>query len=39
MVDGRHFENRYIAIMSVKNRLFLMKFGTSIKCCSNVTKN
>jgi len=28
MADGRHFENRKIAIISVKNRLILMKFGT-----------
>jgi len=28
MADGRHFENRKIAIISVKNRQILMKFGT-----------
>jgi len=28
MADGRHFENRKIAISQWKNRLILMKFGT-----------
>ena len=37
MADGRHFENRYIAISQSKKRPILMKFGTLHQILNPVT--
>ena len=37
MADGRHFKNRYIAIISVKNLPILMKFGTQHQILNPIT--
>jgi len=37
MADGRHFENCYIAIISVKNRPILMKFSTLHQILNPIT--
>ena len=37
MADGHHFENRYIAIISLKNLPILMKFGTQYQILNPIT--
>ena len=36
VADGRHFENRYIAIISVKHHRIFMKFCTHRLPCSDL---
>jgi len=37
MADGHHFENRYIAIISVKNLPISMQFGTQHQILNPIT--
>jgi len=37
MAEGHHFENRYIAIISLKNLPILMKFGTQYQILNPIT--